>query len=304
MRARRGFTLIELLVVIAIIAILIGLLLPAVQKVRAAAARMKCQNNLKQLALALHNYENAYQKLPRPFTTATAAAGHTYYTQNWQIDIMPYIEQPTLGAQWNHALANNEGANLPLMASPVAILKCPSAPGSPVETFNQTNNTFYGNPAVPSYQAGVSDYFCSSVSQVLATDFQGIMPYSTPGASTFGSVTDGLSNTVMVVEMAGGPVRYLSKQRVASGERSHFFGNWGENNRLALRPYNDAGTTAYGGNCVVNCSNVGSNLYGFHEGGSNAAFGDGSVRMIRENVDTTVLNYQVGRDDGQVLPAD
>jgi prepilin-type processing-associated H-X9-DG protein len=186
----------------------------------------------------------------------------------------------------------------------VPILKCPSGPGNKVATFNQANNTFYGNPAVPTYQAGVSDYFCSSVSQVLDVDYQGMMPYSVPGQSKFSDTTDGLSNTLLVVEMAGGPVRYLSRQRTPSGERSHFFGNWGENNRLALRPYNDAGTTAYGGNCVVNCSNVGSNLYSFHDGGSNAAFGDGSVRMVRETVDTVVLNYQVGRDDGQVLPAD
>lgn len=308
MRSRRGFTLIELLVVIAIIAILIGLLLPAVQKVRAAAARMKCQSNMKQLALALHMYYDGNNKLPIPFTTSTAAGGYTYYSQNWQMDIFPYIEQANLRTGWNSSLANNDSPNRTLMANGVPILKCPSAPGGLVETFNQANNTFYGNPdsALVLYQAGVSDYFCSSNSQAFSTSaippVSGMMPYlSPPTASTFGQVSDGLSNTVLLVEMGGGPVRYLSRQRTPSGERSHFHGNWGENNRLSLRKFNDAGTISGGGNCVVNCSNVGSNLYSFHDGGSNAAFGDGSVRMINENIDSLNLHYLIGRDDGQTV---
>jgi prepilin-type N-terminal cleavage/methylation domain-containing protein len=302
MRSRQGFTLIELLVVIAIIAVLIGLLVPAVQKVRSAASRIKCENNMKQLALGLHMYHDTNSdKLPIPFTILTAPGGYSYYAQNWQIDLFPYIEQGNLSSQWNPALANNEGTNLSLMGLSVPILKCPASPGPSVDTFDQTNNTFYGNPAVPLYKAGVSDYFCSSNSQAFSPAVSGIMPYLTPpAASKFSQVTDGLSNTILLVEMAGGPVRYLTRQRIASGERSHFFGNWGENNRLSLRSFNDAGTVSGGGNCVVNCSNVGSNLYSFHDSGSNTAFGDGSIRMINENIDSLVLHYLVGRDDGQV----
>src|SRR5262245_29437844 len=105
---RKGFTLIELLVVIAIIAILIGLLLPAVQKVREAAARAKCANNLKQLGIAVHAYEGVYQKFPLGLELR---AGSTTTRSTFFIDLLPYIEQAPLHQQWDFANpANNTNA--------------------------------------------------------------------------------------------------------------------------------------------------------------------------------------------------
>src|SRR6266545_4321504 len=119
---RSGFTLIELLVVIAIIAILIGLLLPAVQKVREAAARAKCQNNLKQIGLALHNYESAIQKYPPSGVYPVGATAGDVYSI--QARLLPYIEQSNLYAQID--LNVTPATQLNVIRQRIAIYLCPS----------------------------------------------------------------------------------------------------------------------------------------------------------------------------------
>ena len=131
--SRTGFTLIELLVVIAIIAVLIGLLLPAVQKVREAAARMKCTNNLKQIGLALHSYHDTNKQFPSGYVDGNTNSASTPDNDvgpgwGWASFLLPFLEQDNVYSQINFSQGVGIGANVQISQTPLAIYQCPSDP--------------------------------------------------------------------------------------------------------------------------------------------------------------------------------
>jgi prepilin-type N-terminal cleavage/methylation domain-containing protein/prepilin-type processing-associated H-X9-DG protein len=304
--SRRGFTLIELLVVIAIIAVLIGLLLPAVQKVREAAARMQCSNNLKQLGIAFHNHESTFGTFPaqtnqRVLPTTPPSRVVAY----WGVMILPYIEQDNVRNQWNFDTAHNGPNNGPLAGIPLKILVCPSAPDNP-RTTTMVGSTF---------QAAVADYAVPT--NVMPQQYtNGFITYPSPGMThgaispvvdqrvRISEISDGTSNTFLAVEAAGRP-RHWVRSRAATG-RTVTQGGWAEQNGFPVRGYQNDGSPfggVTGGPCMINCNNEFS-IFAFHSGGANALFADGSVRFAREGATADTIAAMITRSGGEVVPSD
>jgi prepilin-type N-terminal cleavage/methylation domain-containing protein/prepilin-type processing-associated H-X9-DG protein len=179
---RRGFTLIELLVVIAIIGVLIGLLLPAVQKVREAAFRMKCQNNLKQIGIAMHNYHDSFVCFPTTYQEDwTPSGGYSVYA-TWQATVFPFVEQKSLGVVSNIPQDGKQA---------VPVYQCPSHPltGTPGLTFYVA----LWDGTQPKGSRGVIESGQTLINT--AAEYK----YGGPGL-TIQQVTDGTSSTAMVGE--------------------------------------------------------------------------------------------------------
>lgn len=306
--SRSAFTLIELLVVIAIIAILIGLLLPAVQKVREAAARMQCSNNLKQLGLALHNFHDTNQVFPASgWTTAGPGNPNGKYV-GWRPLTLPYIEQENLQKLYDFTVNWWEGTNPTAAGVTVKTYQCPSAPRrevlSAIAKPPRPAMTFPVPLGTTDYEAimGVQP---SSIDPVLYNSGNRFSVMYRNSTVRMTDISDGTSSTIMVVECAARPVVY--RNRSAQPSLSNDQGiSWADSEG----PFSLDGASADGSRegctpaagCTYAMNKKNDNEpYSFHSGGGNFLFADGHVQFIRETVSLTTFAALCTRAAGEVI---
>lgn len=299
-RRSGGFTLIELLVVIAIIAILIGLLLPAVQKVREAAARVKCQNNFKQIGVAVHNYIGAHNgQFPAPGLSNPASG----INRTWAWHLLPYIEQDAVYRKYNVDISFADPTNAEAIATRISTYLCPSTPrGGRVLTGTNGGNAFSAAPAdyvwvdqltVNAAIVGELNGYNNQVYPVTPSIqpdgnwYYMLIRRSATGGRSIHNVPDGLSSTFMgILEIADKPNKWKGQVMEAATNNSGS-GSWATNNSNAIRSYTLDGESVPGP-CMINCTNVNA-VYGFHTNGVNSLMGDGSVRFTTKSTDKWVF---------------
>ena len=301
-RSLHGFTLVELLVVIAIIGILIAMLLPAVQAAREAARRMSCSNNLKQLGIAMHSYENTNNFLP--------PGGLNPWVRTWYHAMLHFIEQSAMGDKWNPDNQYVTGENLSIAMMPVESIRCPSDQNVPFypESTNGYIRTFRGNYVCNAGNLGVSGAYSQNLtvlnSRTLGSETisNGGQPFIISTDANFeqaklADITDGLSNTLAFGECLQGTPRTLGSIAVQDLRGAVFhaaycwFSTWELPNSLThdLNPDSSGCCVSTSTAPCFPASSVGT-LSSFatrsaHPGGVNVCLLDGSVRFVENDID-------------------
>jgi prepilin-type N-terminal cleavage/methylation domain-containing protein/prepilin-type processing-associated H-X9-DG protein len=292
-KSRRGFTLIELLVVIAIIAVLIGLLLPAVQKVRESANRAKCSNNLKQLGLALHNYHGDRQLFPSGVYNMIGSDGAAYVGEDrrvWLHYILTYIEQPTIGTAAQNEVATNAlyavAPTSSYVNNVINLLMCPSDVNAGKKyTFGNSGQGFHANYVAC---AGSTTFNGASTTPAF-TVLDGI--FYAQSQNSIANITDGTSNTLLLSEILVSPdvTQHDCRGRIWNNARSAsvLFSTFGQPNTSTPDRLSHCQSIPTAP-CTTGSDNMVTFARSLHPGGVNAVLADGSVRFVSNAIDPTV----------------
>jgi prepilin-type N-terminal cleavage/methylation domain-containing protein/prepilin-type processing-associated H-X9-DG protein len=302
-RYRRGaYTVIELLVVIAIIGVLIGLLLPAVQKVREAANRMACGNKLKQIGLAMHHHHDTYGVFPpgrieAPFTVPQGQivqGGHGTFPF-----LLPYLEQEALARKYRWDRRSQGPENQPVAATQLKIAQCPSAEADRwVTAVEDPDNYHYGGKGACTDYGGAREIDSRLVELGLvdrAADYQGVLTRNS--LTRLADITDGASQTLLVTESAGRPQLWRARRPVPG---IYAVGGTWAGGTITLGQGSTPDGATKPGPCAINCTND-REVYSFHPGGANAVYADGSVHFLKAGIDIRIFAALVTRAGGEVV---
>lgn len=291
----RAFTLVELLVVIAIIGILVSLLLPAVQAAREAARRMQCQNNVKQMGLALHNYHGVHNSLPPAWADWNGVYASPVRSAQANVAILPYLEQANVAERYDYNVPWDHENNEDVAALMPAVYACPSTPGAGEVGPDRFQTSDYA------YVRSASDWFTH-----LGTEHA---MFEINKFRKFRDVIDGLTNTIMQYESAGRTQSYVNGRLTGApgwwtGSHRAWTGNfnasWFYPAQFTLDPNGGAPAVAwFVGSSIINTHNW-TSPYSFHQGGIHISLGDGSVRFLTENIDVEVINALTSINGGEV----
>lgn len=294
----RGFTLVELLVVIAIIGILVGLLLPAVQAAREAARRTQCSNNLKQIGLAMHNYESSHRKFPY------GGIGNGNFLA-WTVRVLPFIEQTSLYNAFDQSLSWGTPLNSRAASNKVPMYLCPSATKFESD-FVHVSEQFNGVQISTLHYYGIQGP--KGINAITGQNYPVVLPNQVHGGMAtsgvlygdavvgFKDITDGSSNTFMVGELSQTTPNLPGAGTVGVFRRWDRGGSSNTVNPGCKNVLNGINLVGYTGTNFNDIS-LGSN----HTGGAQFLRCDGSVNFVSRNIDLMIYKAMASRNGGETV---